>query len=1195
MKNLIKIFLFIMIFSGYVFPQWSNNPSLNTEIFTGYTNFNPQAISDGTGGVIVIWEADYGLYANRISPLGYKLWNSDGVLITNLNVSNPQIICDGSGGAFISWVDNRYYNSDIYLQRIDNNGNILWQGDGIAVCTNEYEQDLPVMCSDNSGGVYIAWQDSRNANLDIYAQRVNSTGAVQWTADGIPVYSDTYDQVSPQIASDGSGNAIIVWTDSRNFLSTLDIYAQKIDLAGSSLWAADGESVCSASDYQSNAKIVNSGTDEVIVAWEDERGSDKDIYAQRIITNNSYLYNYWSYDGEIVCSASSDQYNIQLLSNSTGEAIISWTDERNGDRDIFAQRINSTGQIGWINNGEAICSEVNDQFDQEIISDGYSGAIITWSDRRTSIAASDIYAQRIDTDGYVKWTINGVVLANATNEQLEPSVVMLNPNNFFVAFTDKRTGSGIYCQKFLIDGSLPPAVPESVDGVISANEYGGSQGSYSAGDGITWYMKMDESYIYVGISGYTNASDAVVIYLSNSRISPVNIIDNSYGSVIGANYDGVTPNLPFRSTYFVFVKPGYDDYKYFDGAGGWGPSTINGIIKSYNASNQVIEFIIPWSSLPDIEYTPRYGMNWLGFLSYAGGGGGTFARVPLENPSGTNPDMGWYFDTGYASFGGIIDFPFRNKCYTHVGNDILNFGAISVWDFTLNSPGKQIIRTSGDWNIGGVLLVNNGTLAFDSNNPVNVQTLEHRAGEIRFSSGSFDAPLNVSRIYRENLAGPLFMDAGQTTTFIGNLTAFWDQGSEIIQLQQVMLNCDKLDLYSDMTINQSLELNSGIIQTNGYNLILKPHVNLIGPGYIYGSLVQYIPPSAPKALGKVDGTNNLLVNFPVGTANGPSPVSVDFGSVTAGGTLTVQAFESVHPNSVVPNESMKRYWKITKDNDLVFTNANLTFNYLASDFNTMFTELDDEANMIVGKYSEGSWTFPTVVSRSMLGDGGSLTISGVTSFSDFTMAKSESALPVELTLFTASVRNNSVLLNWTTATELNNYGFEIERTVHTSMALPLSVTKWETIGFIAGSGNSNSPKEYSFIDGSLIGGSKFKYRLKQIDNDGTFSYSDEINVEVVPTKFELSQNYPNPFNPSTKIRFTIPASSLNPFSKGEGTFVSLKVYDVLGNEVATLVNEEKPAGVYEVTFDAAQLSSGIYFYRLTAGSFTETKKMTILK
>jgi hypothetical protein len=119
----------------------------------------------------------------------------------------------------------------------------------------------------------------------------------------------------------------------------------------------------------------------------------------------------------------------------------------------------------------------------------------------------------------------------------------------------------------------------------------------------------------------------------------------------------------------------------------------------------------------------------------------------------------------------------------------------------------------------------------------------------------------------------------------------------------------------------------------------------------------------------------------------------------------------------------------------------------------------------------------------------------------------------------------------------------------------------------------------------LIGGSKFFYRLKQIDNDGKFAYSDEVEVMIIPTIFELAQNYPNPFNPSTTIKYQLPISSK----------VTLKMYDVLGNEVITLLNEEKEAGAYEVIFNASNYSSGIYFYRLQAGSFVETKKMILLK
>jgi len=191
-----------------------------------------------------------------------------------------------------------------------------------------------------------------------------------------------------------------------------------------------------------------------------------------------------------------------------------------------------------------------------------------------------------------------------------------------------------------------------------------------------------------------------------------------------------------------------------------------------------------------------------------------------------------------------------------------------------------------------------------------------------------------------------------------------------------------------------------------------------------------------------------------------------------------------------------------------------------------------------------------------------------------------SALPVELTKFSAMAVGNSVTLNWTTATEVNNYGFYIETRN--------SITEeWTTAGFVAGNGNSNSPKEYTFTHNpnSKLN-MNLKYRLRQTDNDGTVTYSNEIQADNLrPLTFGLQQNYPNPFNPVTVIAYQLPADSK----------VSLKIYDILGNEVAVLVEEEKQAGSYEVKFDATSLASGTYIYRIVAGEFVNTKKMVLIK
>jgi hypothetical protein len=187
-------------------------------------------------------------------------------------------------------------------------------------------------------------------------------------------------------------------------------------------------------------------------------------------------------------------------------------------------------------------------------------------------------------------------------------------------------------------------------------------------------------------------------------------------------------------------------------------------------------------------------------------------------------------------------------------------------------------------------------------------------------------------------------------------------------------------------------------------------------------------------------------------------------------------------------------------------------------------------------------------------------------------------LPVELSSFAAKMHNeDQVKLNWTTQTEVNNYGFDVERQTKNG--------RWEKVGFVNGNGNSNSPKEYSYIDKSLIGGSKFLYRLKQVDNDGQFEYSDVVEVELVPNEYSLSQNYPNPFNPSTKIRYQLPNESK----------VVIKVFNILGSEVMELLNEQKQAGIYEAEFNASSLASGTYFYKISAGNFVQTKKMILLK
>ena len=231
----------------------------------------------------------------------------------------------------------------------------------------------------------------------------------------------------------------------------------------------------------------------------------------------------------------------------------------------------------------------------------------------------------------------------------------------------------------------------------------------------------------------------------------------------------------------------------------------------------------------------------------------------------------------------------------------------------------------------------------------------------------------------------------------------------------------------------------------------------------------------------------------------------------------------------------------------------------------------------------GITTFPNwyfAFGQAISADGNKIGISAYppgSGFSHALLLTLDTTVPVELLSFTANLSDQNVVLNWTTATETNNSGFEIQRRIDNS--------EWNVLGFIPGKGTTTEPSNYSYAD-ELNTSGNYSYRLKQIDFDGSFEYSNIVNVDVAQvTEFKLEQNYPNPFNPSTVISFTVAKKSN----------VMLNVYNVLGEQVATLVNEVKDAGSYQVQFNASNLTSGIYICKLEAGSFSSTRKMMLLK
>ncbi|MEO8666746.1 MAG: T9SS type A sorting domain-containing protein [Ignavibacteria bacterium] len=246
-----------------------------------------------------------------------------------------------------------------------------------------------------------------------------------------------------------------------------------------------------------------------------------------------------------------------------------------------------------------------------------------------------------------------------------------------------------------------------------------------------------------------------------------------------------------------------------------------------------------------------------------------------------------------------------------------------------------------------------------------------------------------------------------------------------------------------------------------------------------------------------------------------------------------------------------------------------------------YVSVVDITKLYVMKRSDltGSW-----ICLNTTAGGSSITASGLTTFSDFAVGGDslQNPLPVELSSFTSFINRQNVTLKWSTASELNNSGFDIERSEINGQ----NSNNWINSGSVSGNGTSSSPNTYEFTDRNLASG-KYIYRLKQIDFNGNHHYYNLGNEIVIgiPEKFELSQNYPNPFNPSTTINYQLT----------QGDRVTLKVFDLSGKEISTLVNEKQEAGYYSIKFDGTGISSGIYFYRITSGNFISVKRMILVK
>ena len=388
-----------------------------------------------------------------------------------------------------------------------------------------------------------------------------------------------------------------------------------------------------------------------------------------------------------------------------------------------------------------------------------------------------------------------------------------------------------------------------------------------------------------------------------------------------------------------------------------------------------------------------------------------------------------------------------------------------------------------------------------------------------------------------------------------------------------------VQLLSDISVSGTAALTSGDIDLNGKVLSLGTA----------GTLSETAGNTAKGTSGTITATRTL--NNP--SSDNVAGMGAEITSTANLGSTSITRGHTVQTGAA--NSSIKRFYDISPATNTGLS-ATLVFHYDDSELNGL-----TESTLKLYRSADTGSTW-TEMGSTVNTTNNTVTLNGISAFSRWTLGSTASPLPVELTSFKANVIDNSVILNWETATEVNNYGFEIQRApvvqngnnlrgqgTHTGNG---DLEGYTAIGFVNGNGNSNSPKNYSFTDENISAG-KYNYKLKQIDTDGKFEYSNIVEINInkkIPNKFKLSQNYPNPFNPTTVISFSIP----------EAAKIKLTVYNTLGQKIKTLANGTFAAGIHSVHFNTDNAASaGIYLYRITAVSdnktFTQVRKMILLK
>jgi len=1297
-----------LLFCRAALAQWPDDPSVNVAISRSFSQEqHPLAVTDGADGAIIVWEAhdgiDIDVFAQRVNASGAVMWTSNASISVLLaDQRDPSIVSDGAGGAIVVWLDKRddAIGGDIYAQRVDASGNVKWAANGIPICTATNVQAYPKLVSDGAGGAIITWRDSRNFSVsgaDIYAQRVDASGNIKWATNGVSICAAGGDQLDPVIVADGAGGAIIAWMDRRDFNTGWDIFAQRVNGSGATQWTANGVG------YKANGNqtwkplsppIVSDGAGGAIIAWEDDYfgASDVDIRCLRINSSGSFP---WSPASSWIAGAGGNQVFPQLTGDGSGGAIIAWVDYRNGvtNPDIYAQRVNSSGGALWTGDwGKPVCAASDRQELPRLVSDASGGAIIAWHDYRNQASTGvDIFAQRIDGSGNIKWALNGLAISTASSHQFDPTLVRVKSCNAIIAWTDYRwvgdpiddTNWDIYAQRVLCDGSL--TAPS-----LTVNEPNGGEKWYVGSQREVWWQ------------GQNFTGPVKIEYSTNGGLSWKNVV----ASTTDQTYPWTIPDEP-SGNCLVRVS---------DAADG-DPSDVSdapfSIVKAvlnltapdggevWQAGSQQQ---ITWTSqnIPDNDVMIELSLN----------NGATYTTVGVHTNNQPSESYSWTVPNSPSTqcririslqIGGVdvedvssSTFTISASGNTGTGSNVeVNVGnGVKVTFDNVTSPGETTLnmKTSGPPPPSGFTIIPSGSpVYFDINTtasytgnikiciPYNDSGMT-QADETRLKLHVYEVPpgqwkdITTSLDTQNNIICGTVSHLSEFALMLGSMHFFFtantgESYSVVIDNATLdgaqLTNGDEIGVFTpaglcvgasvwDGTLPLPLTAWADDSQTNdvdGYLSGEKMSFRIwdasagttdeypATPTYSAGngnfgngafarvSLLEAVT-SVSQNLALAQGWNWVSLNV--------EPQNASMESVLSG-VANLQIVVNNAGQFYIPNvinsignwnvlEGYKIYVSapaqvsatgkpVSATRPIALTAGWNFVSYLPAAAMSAETALASVLGQLaIVKNDGGAFYIPNVINsmgNMTPGEGYKLYLNA-----DATLAYPSGSVPAKdhIDRLTAhSGRSQHFAFTQRTGESFSvvvhsrgqalRPGDEIG--LFTPSGLCVGAGVWDgsgILGISAWADDERTDVVDGFREAEAIHFRLWKtdenreVKLKAFFTSGGDRFGEtpfsvvELTSPAIPTSFFLSQNYPNPFNAGTVISYQLPES---------GT-VTVRVYNLMGEQVRTLVNEKQEAGAYSIHWDAKDdlgrfVPSGVYLYRIQTASFSAVRKAVFVK